>query len=415
MLDSWKISTDVYNKAIKKNMRLIRQQRELIIKEVNTLQNDMLAILEKPQPKQKLIDEYIEMYNKFLDDNLDMIEDAETKMEMHQRVEDLCGKLLDLINELQKISLEKRESIMKSGWVEYQLESVMAYTQSLMQTEVNRYRCFTHFASDFYAAKDGRPLAESSEEEIFAPIVDSSNLPPIEFEAEDCPRLDLLYQSSMGIITGEVPVVQKDVKGKKDPKKDVKKAAKKETGKKKEEEIPVEENKELTSLIETEKNILKYRLEMIREWSDSRVKEIKETCKSLYSRLIDWIRVTIKCQREAINQLSMRLREAIEEERKIQKEIRVKSFDLIMDEKFLYFIIPPPKLLPGIELVLDSRFSIVQLYSLIQSLKIIMEPNGMINLGLLIALLTKKTVSMKYIIETWPIIWKRRRFTKRLV
>ena len=55
-------------------MRLIRQQRELIIKEVNTLQNDMLAILDNHPPKQKFIDEYIELYNKFLQDNLDLIE-----------------------------------------------------------------------------------------------------------------------------------------------------------------------------------------------------------------------------------------------------------------------------------------------------------------------------------------------------
>lgn len=373
-------------------MRSIRKQRELIVKDTNSYQNDMLALLEKPQPRQKLIDEYIQIYNQFLDDNIDMIEDPETKMEMHQRVEDLCAKLIELVDDLQKTSLAKRESIMKSGWAEYQLESVLANTQSLMQSEVNRYRSFNRFAEDFYAARDGKPMLDTTEETLFEPIVDGATLPPVEFEGEDCPRLDFIYQSAMGVVTGEMPVAAKDTKGKKEVKKEVKKIAKKDPKKKEEELAPVEENKELTALIEAEKNILKYRLGMIKEWSEKRVKEIRDTCKSLYSKLVDWIRVTIKCQREAINQLSMRLREAIEEERKIQKEIRMKSFDLIMDEKFLYFIIPPPKPLPAIEAVLDSRFSIAQLHNLLLNLKLIAEPNGAIDLGLLISLLTKKTV-----------------------
>jgi ATP-dependent Clp protease ATP-binding subunit ClpA len=352
----------------------------------------MLTLLEKPQPRQKLIDEYIQTYNQFLDDNLDMIEDPETKMEMHQRVEDLCGKLIELVEDLQKISLTKREAIMKSGWAEYQLESLLTYAQSLMQAEVNRYRAFNRFAEDFYSTKDSRPMVELTEETLFDTIVDSNTLPPVEYEGEDCQRLDFLYQSAMGVVTGEMPVAAKDVKGRKEAKKEVKKLSKKEA-KKKEEEAVVEENKELTALVEAEKSILKYRLGMIKEWTERRVKEIRGICKLLYDRLVDWIRMTIKCQREAINQLSMRLREAIEEERKIQKEIRMKSFDLIMDEKFLYFIIPPPKLLPGIEAVLDSRFSIAQLVNLLQNLKLITKPNGFIDLGLLISLLTKQTVT----------------------
>ena len=124
LLDFWKVTSNVYTTGIKKNMRLIRKQRELILRDVNSFQKDMLTLLEKPQPRQKLIDEYIRIYNQFLDDNLDMIEDPETKMEMHQRIEDLCTKLFELVEDLQKTSLTKRESIMKSGWAEYQLESL---------------------------------------------------------------------------------------------------------------------------------------------------------------------------------------------------------------------------------------------------------------------------------------------------
>jgi len=391
----WKVATNTYTNIVKKNMRNIRVQRELIVNQMQKLQKEMLIFLEKPQPRQKLIDNYIETYNKFLDDNLDMIEDQDTKTEMHQRVEDLCTKLFELIDDLQKTSLAERDSIMKSGWAEYQLESLLAYVQSLMQSEVNRYRCFIRFAEDFYRAKDGKPLSDVTEDSLFAHIVDGANLPEVEDENGNFPRLDALFQSAMAVLTGEtVSFAQaiKDPKGKKDVKKEAKKEAGKKKPKQPEEEVKIEENKELAALIDNEKNILKFRLAMIKEFAEKRLKEIRSSAKSLYESLLDWIRVTIKSQREAVNQLSTQLRDAIEEERKIQTELRMKSYDLIRDEKFLYFIVPPPKLLPGIEAVMDSRFTITQLWNLICDLKLISNSAGMIDLGLLIPLFSKKTV-----------------------
>ena len=391
----WKKTSHSYVENVQKNMRFIREQRELIIGQINKLQKDMLVFLEKPQPRQKLIDAYIETYNKFLDDNTDMIEDGETKSEMHQRVEDLCGKILDLIEDLQKSSLGEREAIMKSGWAEYQLENLLVHAQSLMQGEVNRYRCFVRFAEDFHSAKDGKPLQEIYEEGLFAPVINSATLPEVEDESGNFPRLDAIYQSSMSILTGEtVAFAPKDVKGgKKESKKDNKKDYGKKKKEEEEKEKPAEENKELAALIENEKNILKYRLAMIKEFAEKRLKEIRASSKTLYDRLYDWIRVTIKSQKEAVNRLSVQLRDAIEEERKIQTELRMKSFDLIRDEKYLYFLIPPPKPLPGVEAVVDSRFTIAQLWQILSDLKLITNPSGLIDLGLLIPLFAKKAVS----------------------
>lgn len=360
------------------------------------MHKEMLVFLEKPQYKSRVIDEYITTYNKFLDDNLDMIEDPETKCEMHQRVEDLSGKLLDLIDQLQKTAQEQREKVMTSGWAEYQLESLLVYGQSLMQTEINRYRCFIKFAEDYHAAKDGMTLQEIAEDSLFTPIIDGTSLPPVEDQATNTfPRLEALYQSAMAIITGEAVNLgagAKDPKGKKDVKKEVKKEAKKKK-EDEEKEKKVEENKELAALINNEKGILKFRLTMIKSWCEKRLKEIKESCKTLYDRLLDWIRVTIKCQKEAINQVSLQLKEAIEEERKVQEELSLKSFDLIRDQKFLYFIYPPPKLLPAIEIPLDHRFTIAQLKLIIQELRFLTNATGSIELCLLIALFTKKTVT----------------------
>lgn len=367
--------------------------------DINEIQKEMLTFLEQPQDKQKLIDEYIMGYNKFIDDNLDMIEDLETKMEMHQRVEDLSAKFTNMLDELQKNALEKREKVMNSGWAEFQLEKLMIFVQNLMQTEVNRYRSFINFAEDYHSGKEGDALQDVVEESLFAPIADPSNLPLVEDkEAGTFPRLDNLYQSSISILTGEAVSASsggggKEAKGKKETKKDAKKdAGKKKKDEEEKEKKPEEQNKEVSTLIENEKKILKYRLVMIKNWAEKGLKEIKENAKHLYEKLSDWIRVTMKCEREAVNQLSLQLRDAIEGERKIQEELRVKGFDLIRDGKFLYFIVPPPKLLPGIEIPREDRFTISQLLSLLKDLKLLVNASGQLDLGLVIALLTKKTV-----------------------
>lgn len=393
----WTSSATNYKEQSMKYMRVIREQRELVHNEINEIQKDMLVFLEQPQDKQKLINEYIETYNKFIDDNLDMIEDSETKMEMHQRVEDLSAKLTVILEDLQKSALDKRERVMNSGWTEYQLEKLMLYVQALMQIEANRYRSFVNFAEDFYAAKDGQALKEVADDVLFAPIIDPRSLPEVEDQvAGTFPRLEALYQSLISILTGEPVAISggaKDSKGKKDQKKEVKKDA----GKKKKEDEdkdkkPDENNKELATLKENEKKILKYRVEMIKEWAERGLKEIRMSSKQLYEKLQDWVRVTIKCEREIIKQLSLQLREAIEGEKKIQEELSIKSFDLIRDGKFLYFIVPPPKPLPGIEIPQEDRFTITQLLLILKDFKLLVNSNGLLELDIVIALFTKKMV-----------------------
>ena len=155
---------------------------------------------------------------------------------------------------------------------------------------------------------------------------------------------------------------------------------------------PDENNKELATLKENEKKILKYRVEMIKEWAERGLKEIRMSSKQLYEKLQDWVRVTIKCEREIIKQLSLQLREAIEGEKKIQEELSIKSFDLIRDGKFLYFIVPPPKPLPGIEIPQEDRFTITQLLLILKDFKLLVNSNGLLELDIVIALFTKKMV-----------------------
>ena len=63
------------------------------------------------------------------------------------------------------------------------------------------------------------------------------------------------------------------------------------------------------------------------------------------------------------------MKDSIEEEKKIQDELRIKFMDFCVDEKIMNFIEPQPDKLPAMEQVRNDRFSIQQLSTLITELE----------------------------------------------
>jgi hypothetical protein len=52
------------------------------------------------------------------------------------------------------------------------------------------------------------------------------------------------------------------------------------------------------------------------------------------------------------------IKQAIEEEKKIQDELRIKFMDFCIDEKIMNYIEPPPEKLQAMEEVRSDRFNI---------------------------------------------------------
>ena len=70
------------------------------------------------------------------------------------------------------------------------------------------------------------------------------------------------------------------------------------------------------------------------------------------------------------------MKRAIEEETKIQDELRIKFMDFCVDEKIMNFIEPPPEKLAPKEQVINDRFSIPQLKTLITELEELAKHHG---------------------------------------
>lgn len=73
---------------------------------------------------------------------------------------------------------------------------------------------------------------------------------------------------------------------------------------------------------------------------------MREQALKIYQKLDDWILVSNKTENDAIEEMSIVVKTAIEEEKKIQDELRVKFMDFCVDEKIMNYVEPPPEKLP---------------------------------------------------------------------
>lgn len=103
-----------------------------------------------------------------------------------------------------------------------------------------------------------------------------------------------------------------------------------------------------------------------------------------------WIQVAFKAETDAIIEQEKVIKRSIEEETKLQHELKIKGMDFTLNEKFLNFEDPPPEIFPAREEPKDDRFSIKQLESLVNEL-IVSSTEGMIKNDFFIDLMMTKT------------------------
>ena len=128
--------------------------------------------------------------------------------------------------------------------------------------------------------------------------------------------------------------------------------------------------------IKVEKSILRYRLTQVRNWTLKRLRDIRQKAIKVYTKLDDWVYVANKAENDAVDEMCIVLKRAIEEERKIQDELRIKFMDFFVDEKIMNFIEPPPEKLPMMEEVRIDRFNIRQLKTLVNELEELSKQYG---------------------------------------
>jgi len=131
---------------------------------LNGIERRFVDLLQRPDNKQHLVDEFVQSFNAFSEEYPDMRKQDETKEEFHQRVDDLQVKLHDVIEQSRSESMAHKDEVVCSGWREAQIDVMASQVQHIVRVEARRYHAACQLLSDFYHSAMGVGLPEARPE-----------------------------------------------------------------------------------------------------------------------------------------------------------------------------------------------------------------------------------------------------------
>ena len=443
LLKIWSNLFQNYVCECKSIFKFLRVQRDSISVNYNLICQKFIEFLKRPSKKQILLLDYQMKYNKFLDDYPDLKDDPQVKEEHHQEVDDLNDKIYEIIETRKNEAVEERKKIMTSGWIENEMEKFYMALERLFQNEIDKFIGSLQIMRDYYHNLDNRPLIELpfSTIDIIKEEIDQTPIEEFNVEGEEnqenkekennagnteasvketleqyieknmpksYPRVEKLYKNSLKIQFQYEEALRETERAKLEKEKeDAKKnpapgKGKKgqDKGKENQEEAVKEEvyphNDELKQAISNEKSKFKYKLTLLKYWGISCLKNFRRLSLTVYNKLEDWIILAIKAENEALNELTIMLKENIESESKIKYELALETFDVIVNMDVQNYIELPPKPLPAKEVIDHNKFNIVQLKILMEELQTyLVENTSSIRSSTFISIFLKKYISSK--------------------
>ena len=102
----------------------------------------------------------------------DMRDDEETRMELHQRVDDLRERLWNICDKRKEEAEAERETVMNDGWLDDRLGILSNFYITLMQAEVDRFQDTVRMMKDYYRAMDGEIPDELNANYVRLPLIE---------------------------------------------------------------------------------------------------------------------------------------------------------------------------------------------------------------------------------------------------
>lgn len=174
------------------------------------IQRRFLEILQRFDNRQTYVLAFQENYNNFMDSNKDMIEEAATKEEMHQRVEDLHEILFELVENKREEAFEERKNVMNAGFIESEMDLFVNFIQAMVQNEMFRSFRSLQIINDFYALTEKKDIPDYPE--YFLSTL-NGNYEALAVENEEngvanYPRVEKIINDALRIYNGEEEEIQ---------------------------------------------------------------------------------------------------------------------------------------------------------------------------------------------------------------
>ncbi|KAM4808360.1 sperm flagellar protein 2 [Rhinophrynus dorsalis] len=211
----WETIENTYGITIKAVLRSIRQERLIVIHYLYDIRNKFQMYLKRPDHKQEFVSQWQTDFNSTAED---LLEDEDTKAELHRRVDELSDRLWDICDNRKEEAEQERNDIMNDGWLQDHIGILVNHFFSLMQAEVDRFQDTLRLLRDYYQGMEGRMPSDTSQEFARIPLLDIVNT-NLQGEAEKPKRIPLVPRRAQSPEqnTGKHKSKTSLVKGKEDP------------------------------------------------------------------------------------------------------------------------------------------------------------------------------------------------------
>lgn len=319
-----KIGEREYAKNMMNMFRSVRKQHENIGGGIEDMKSNFKDFMMKSDLKQEKLEHFIESFNKFTEEFPELRPDDQTKEELNNRCEILNDEFWDIIEANKDAAIGERKRLMTSGWIEQELQHLTIKAQQFIGFEIRRCINSLNFIHNYFLShKAEKPLEECENrfpQKYSLSLLDESNaegeqteLPKVEDPKNpNCfPLLNAIFAKALGIVNE----IQNGLSA------------------------YSESDFDIINAINTEKEILVFRMIAVRNWTIHGLKDIRHKINESYNVLDDWIVVHINNENSNVNQIISHVREVIESNEPLDLDLRVNQSEIeVENEDQIQFI-----------------------------------------------------------------------------
>ncbi|CAK83793.1 unnamed protein product (macronuclear) [Paramecium tetraurelia] len=364
----------------------LREQREFITNYLMDIQRKFIDLINTPDEKFYHVRNFQEQYNQFVQENPDLCEEDVCKEELHQRVDDLYDQLIDIIDQKRDDLLVEKQQIQSSQFIENEIDLFFIIKLDRAQNSVQLLNDTTMEHQRLQNYK------------TFNLVLENCN----------CKMETILMQDQINslLILQEYLQEKKKLQRTK-PKKEVnnqQKRMKKKGRKERKRKLSKKKFKTLMlSMLSVQKNkFLRIEWMLQKDMHNNKLEHLDRGADQLYLKIDEWIYYTHQTEIKALDAISGLFRGYIERVERIQKELQLQFVDVIISHEVLNFLTPIPPPLTAREPLSKERYSISQLYYLIEDLRAITSTHLLIDIKQLALLLARSSYGvLKYSPSKW--------------
>uniref|UniRef100_A0A8C4QDX2 Uncharacterized protein n=1 Tax=Eptatretus burgeri TaxID=7764 RepID=A0A8C4QDX2_EPTBU len=150
-ISCWQEMENGYIESSNLTFLKMRQERDSIISYYGSTRRSFKHFLTRLSNRNECFLSWKIFYNSFTDK---LLEDEMTKVELHQKVDELKEKLSVICDNRNAESQQEIHLLMNSGYLEEFMKNTVYHFISLMQAEVNKHTGIIHFVKEYYQATE---------------------------------------------------------------------------------------------------------------------------------------------------------------------------------------------------------------------------------------------------------------------